>query len=561
MHLRRLLTAITAAFLIVPPLPAVGKGLAGAYLAAIQASYRNDYVEAARYFVEASAFDPDNPALVQNAIVNNIIIGKFDVAVPLARQIREMDVDHQLAGLVLIADAINAGDFATAGTLVEDTTLRLNPLLAGLLNGWIAAGAGDTDKAQANFDKMAENANFATIGRFHKAMVLALAGNFDAAAALLAGGENGPLHINRAAIVAHVQVLVQLGQGEEAIALIDDTPGAGFDPELARLRADIAAGNLDMPFDYIGSASDGAAEVFLTLATALVQEEADRFALIYARLAQKIRPDYVDALLISAEIFDSQGQYDLAIADFGRVPEGSGAYVSAEIGRASAMAAAGEPDEAIDVLHGAVAKFPDNPRIHEALGDVLRREERYAEASESYTEVINRIETPTRGDWRTYYVRGITYERTDRWDQAEADFRKALELQPDQALVLNYLGYSLVELNMKIDEAKDMIERAVAGDPDNGFITDSLGWVLYRLGQFEDAVPHMERAVELMPTDPVINDHLGDVLWMVGRKNEAVFQWKRALSFEPEEDEAERIRRKLDVGLDVVLEEEAAEAN
>jgi Flp pilus assembly protein TadD len=160
-------------------------------------------------------------------------------------------------------------------------------------------------------------------------------------------------------------------------------------------------------------------------------------------------------------------------------------------------------------------------------------------------------------------VRGISHERLDQWEQAEADFRKALELQPGQALVLNYLGYSLVEKNMKIDEARAMIEEAVAGDPDNGYITDSLGWVLYKIGKFEEAVPHMERAVELLPSDPVINDHLGDVLWKVGRRTEAVFQWKRALSFEDETDEADpvRIRRKIEVGLDVVLEEEASQAN
>ena len=155
-------------------------------------------------------------------------------------------------------------------------------------------------------------------------------------------------------------------------------------------------------------------------------------------------------------------------------------------------------------------------------------------------------------------MRGITYERIDQWPDAEADFRRALELQPEQPLVLNYLGYTLVEKDLNIDEARDMIERAVAGDPDNGYITDSLGWVLYKIGEFEAAVPHMERAAELLPTDPIINDHLGDVYWSVGRKTEAVFQWKRALSFGPEEDEADRIRRKLDVGLDVVLADEGA---
>ena len=149
------------------------------------------------------------------------------------------------------------------------------------------------------------------------------------------------------------------------------------------------------------------------------------------------------------------------------------------------------------------------------------------------------------------------------WDAAEADFRAALEIDPEQPQVLNYLGYSLVERQEKLDEALSMIERAVEARPESGYIIDSLGWVLYRMGRYEDAVSHMERAVELMPVDPVVNDHLGDVYWAVGRKLEAEFQWRRALSFvDPEDTDAEakpdRIRRKLDVGLDVVLAEEGA---
>ena len=150
------------------------------------------------------------------------------------------------------------------------------------------------------------------------------------------------------------------------------------------------------------------------------------------------------------------------------------------------------------------------------------------------------------------------------WDRAEADFRTALELNPGQPQVLNYLGYSLVEKQIKLDEALEMIEQAVAASPDSGYIVDSLGWVLYRLGRYDEAVGHMERAVELMPVDPVVNDHLGDVYWAVGRAREAQFQWMRALSFvDPEEVDGEadpdRMRRKLEVGLDVVLAEEGAD--
>ncbi|MEM6741720.1 MAG: hypothetical protein AAF646_16545, partial [Pseudomonadota bacterium] len=134
----------------------------------------------------------------------------------------------------------------------------------------------------------------------------------------------------------------------------------------------------------------------------------------------------------------------------------------------------------------------------------------------------------------------------------------ALELNPGQPSVLNYLGYSFVEMRTNLEEAMQMIREAVAARPDSGHIVDSLGWGLYRLGEYEEAVVHMERAAELLPVDPIINDHLGDVYWAVGRKVEAQFQWHRALSFDPEPEDAERIRRKLEVGLDLVLEEEGA---
>ena len=94
-----------------------------------------------------------------------------------------------------------------------------------------------------------------------------------------------------------------------------------------------------------------------------------------------------------------------------------------------------------------------------------------------------------------------------------------------------------------------MLVRAVELRPNDGYIVDSLGWVYYRLGHYEDAVTFLERAVELRPQDPVINDHLGDAYWQVGRKQEARFQWRRSLSFEPEADQVPVINAKIERGL------------
>ena len=229
------------------------------------------------------------------------------------------------------------------------------------------------------------------------------------------------------------------------------------------------------------------------------------------------------------------------------------------MGRAETLRKSGNVDGAIEALSQLARTHADISDVHTSLGNVLRREEQFEAAIDAYDKAIDLFETPERSQWFTVYGRAIAYERLDLWDPAEADFRRALELAPNQPQVLNYLGYSMVEKRINLKEAQEMIETAVDLSPDSGYIIDSLGWVLFRLGKYSEAVPYLERAAELMSIDPIVNDHLGDAYWAVGRKLEAQFQWQRALSFDPVDKEAERIRRKLDVCLDAVLAEEGAE--
>jgi len=281
---------------------------------------------------------------------------------------------------------------------------------------------------------------------------------------------------------------------------------------------------------------------------------------LYSRAAEHLRPDHIEAILMSAAFLEELEQYDLAKATYDRVPRDDPAFHAAELGRAAALRRAGREDAAIEVLRQLQETHGELPTVHVTLGDVFRRLERYDEAGAAYDKAINLFASESRNQWFAYYVRAITRERTDRWAEAETDFRKALELNPNQPQVLNYLGYSLVEKNIKLEEALAMIEKAVEAEPNSGYIVDSLGWVLFRMGKYDQAVGHLERAAELEAVDPIVNDHLGDVFWAVGRKIEAEFQWNRALSFEPTEEDAKRIRRKLEVGLDAVLEEEGEPA-
>jgi Flp pilus assembly protein TadD len=185
-----------------------------------------------------------------------------------------------------------------------------------------------------------------------------------------------------------------------------------------------------------------------------------------------------------------------------------------------------------------------------ALGNIERGRKKFTDCAVTYSRGIDAMPaTAEKNAWVTYYYRGICEERSKQWTKAEADMRKALELQPEQPHVLNYLGYSWIDQGINLDEGMKMIKRAVDQRPDDGYIVDSLGWVYFRLGKYDLAVEQLERAVELVPGDSVINDHLGDAYWRVGRHNEARFQWHRALNLNPEKDQVAPIESKLDKGL------------
>lgn len=205
-------------------------------------------------------------------------------------------------------------------------------------------------------------------------------------------------------------------------------------------------------------------------------------------------------------------------------------------------------DGAVQAMKDLSARFPEKDEIYGALGDLYRMHSRFNEAAVEYTRLIDTIGEPEERHWSLFYTRGIVLEREKRWADAERDFRKALDLRPEQPQVLNYLAYSWVDQGMRYDEARKMLERAVEIRPYDGYIVDSLGWALFRMGDIAEAVKILEKAVLLQTDDWAINDHLGDVYWHVGRKNEARFQWRHALSLRPDEENIPLIKTKIKHG-------------
>ena len=555
------LGAVLAASLAAPSLGAA-QGFAGNYLAARAASMDGDFEAAAKYYSRTIARDADRPGLLENAIFAHMALGEFDRAGTLGQRLLDLGESSRIAQMGLIAQRLGNGDYAGAIALI-DSGKGIGALVDGLVKAWALLGEGDMSAALVAFDDVKSVEGLGPFAAYHKALALASVGDYEGAEAIFASGSMGPVQGTRRAIMARAEVLSQLGRSAEAVELIDETFTADIDPALRGLRAKLQSGE-KVPFTHARSARDGLAEVFYTLAGAFSSEMSSDFLLVYARVATHLRPEHVDAILLTAELYDEVGQHDLAVEAYRSVPRDDPSFHAAELGRAASLRQSGRVDAAVEVLESLSESHGDLPVVMSSLGDLYRQLERYDEAVEAYSAALDDFAAPDQAQWFLYYARGISYERMGDWDASEADFRKALELNPEQPQVLNYLGYSLVEHQEKLDEALGMIEKAVDLSPDSGYIVDSLGWALYRLGRYEDAVGHMERAAELMPIDPVVNDHLGDVYWAVGRKREAEFMWMRALSFVDHEDvsqdaDPERIRRKLDVGLDQVLAEEGSE--
>ena len=559
--IRTFAIAATVAVSIASPMAVLAESDAGAYLAGRQAAMQGEFDAAARYYTRALARDRSNASLMEDAIVAQLASGQIERALPIAKILESDGQRSQAAHMVVIADMLKSGDYAS---FLERDVDRygIGPLVDGLLQAWAHIGVGDREAAMAAFEDVGQDPSLRNFSSYHKGMALAYLGDFEAAEAVFGAQVDGGAMSTRRGAMARAEMLSQLGQNAKARATLEQAFGSATDPELAHLL-DALQGDAPVPFSHVTSVDDGIAEVFFSLAGALRSEAGANYTLLYAQIALYLRPDHVDAILLGAELQEDMEQFDQAIALYKKVPQDHPAFHAAELGRAAALRQADKPNAAIEVLEQLARRFDDLSIVHSTLGDVLRQQDRFAEAVTAYDRALELSDDSTRGQWFLYYARAIAHERQGEWPKAEADFRKALDLNPDHPQVLNYLGYSLVEKRIKLDEALKMIETAVEGSPDSGYIVDSLGWVLYRLGRYEDAVVHMERAVELMPVDPVVNDHLGDVYWAVGRYREAEFQWKRALSFVDEGDtvtEADpaRMRRKLEVGLDVVLEEEGA---
>jgi tetratricopeptide (TPR) repeat protein len=527
----------------------VGESPAGNYLAALVAGLDRDTLAAATFFRETLRANPNNKELLERAFVASLANGNMTESFALAERLTKGEPANGLANLTLGVRNLKQKQWTSArARLSKSGASRQRDLTATLLAAWSYIGAKQPDAARQALDKLRDE-TFATFRDYHLALMADLSGRPDEARRKFEDVYKNDKNTLRI-VDAYGRFLSRQGDKAGAIKVYEEYDKlVPRHPLIVAALTDLRAGKTLEPL--VRNAEEGAAEVLYGLGSIGGRQGDELAAMVYLRLSLFLHPANALPLVSLADVNERLKNYEQAIDAYDAVPESSPMRTTTDTQIGLLLEMMGKSDKATKFLSDVVKENPKNSEAWTALGNLQRARKDFKAAIGSYTQALALLAgADEKSLWSIYYFRGISYERAKEWPQAEADFKKALQLYPDQPLVLNYLGYSWVDKGMNLEEAFRMLRRAVELRPQDGYIVDSLGWAHYKLGRYEEAVKELERAIELKPSDPVINDHLGDAYWKVGRKLEAQFQWNHARDLKPEPEDLPAILRKIEVGME-----------
>ncbi len=460
--------------------------LSGTYLAARTADVEKDVSNAASFYREALKSDPGSLFLLERALVLSAGSGDISDALGFAQQLRKRQPGNHAARIVLATEEIRTGNYGAAVTDLTDPGAGvLADLTNALVLAWARFGQGEVDKALDGLNKLKGEDWYEPFKLLHSGYIALAAGRTDDALKYLEAARSRDANAVRIT-EAYARALAVAGRTKDAEDLLTDFLKRIPSNSLAEAAlSDIRAGRAHVI--PVANPVEGAAEALAGIGAAIGQEGGTEVAFLYLRLALYLDPNIAGGLgaLSLGDLLEASGQNEAAIAAYQSIPQDAPFHAAAQLRAAVALDATNRTDEAEGAFKQAIKDNPDDVQSYVSFGNMLRGRERFAEAADVYTEAIDHTGTPQPGDWTLFYFRGIAYERTDRWPLAEADFKKALELSPDQPLVLNYLGYSWVDRGANLDQAMAMIKKAVDLRPNDGYIVDSLGWAHYRLGQYQ----------------------------------------------------------------------------
>ncbi len=517
---------------------------AGSYLASRFAQNRHDWGTAEK-FVEklVQSSDAQEDVLVR-AMVLAMGSGDAEKAFDIAHKLNEQGVSEQsrvITEIFLIIDLFDKNQYAQAQAMLKampaDGTVQF---IGPFINAWLEAAQGrvEVNELRANIVQL-----------YHGILISDYLNNHMEIEKII-GKALKVDDIQVTEIERIADLYGHIGMDEKALELYGEVLKKSPDDGAVKTKVELLKGHKNKPlFKKIETARGGMAQAFYDIGNILFNENNDESARIFAHIALHLSPKKSDTVFLLAKISERNKQYSDAISYYKSIPQSDERYVEAQHDIADIYDKNGRYDEALELLRNLAAQSPDVDTIIKE-GDIYRRKNDFKQALMSYDAAVQKLGGSIPPDyWHVHYVRGIAYEQSDNWQEAEKELKAALAYQPDHPYVLNYLGYAWADQGVHLDQALEMIRRAVNLRPSDGYITDSLGWVMFRTGDYKGAANVLEKAVELLPYDPTVNDHLGDAYWMVGRRLEARFQWERAKNNSEDPEQIQTLEQKLLHGL------------
>ncbi len=535
--------ARTLAFGLTLAAPAAHAARPADYLVSQFAAHQGDLPTAAMRMQGALAGDPSSVELREDAFVLTLLAG-----LPAARDLARSLPTNPLAQLLLAVGAARDGDWQHAELgFAELPHQGLADALRPLLVAWAQAAQGMPDRAMDTLQPALGASRLGAIALLHAALV-ADAAHRDGLAQRL---YDDLAHAQTQPSLQFAQILAswQARSGDLTAARATIGKAVTASPELAIAQPALVAA---LAHPHAPDPLHGIAQVLVEAAATGEQgnaqsghEASHEVGDLLVRVALTAEPGMTEGRLLASEIASTHREWRVAATALEGVPATDPLAPVVQLRLASLYDRDGRHAAAERVLTRLADAFPDRPEPLAQLGDTLASEKRDRDAVSAYDRAVALMPHPAAGDWGLFYARGAELERLHEWPRAQADMNRALELSPDQPIVLNFLGYSMAERNQNLSAAQDMIERALHARPNDGAIVDSLGWVKLRLGDTKGALRLLEHAAELEPEDPSITGHLGDAYWTAGRHVEAEDQWRRALVLKPDPDDRARIESRL----------------
>jgi len=525
----------------------------GSYLAGRIAHYRQDFNAAADYYMKTAQKDTNNPTLLSRTYLMLASQGRISEAAHYAKLAQKQGDTNDFIPAVLAAEDIKQKNYAAAiQTLNSKHSDLYKKIINPFFNAWSYTGLNQYDKAIEALNAVKKQVGMEALYHFHAGMINDYFDKPDKAR------EHYESILNDSSMELSVRALeiicnfyLRNGETEKAHALsaqyAKTVPSVDI---LQKIHDKIVNASQAQPL--IISPQMGLSEALFNIA-AIVKSNSEvlDFSHIFIRMAIYENPQNDLARILLANILEIREMYKDAITVYDEIPASSPAYFIAQYKKAANLRNLDDYKGSELLLKSLILDYPDDYQLLLDLGDTLRLQEKYKEALKYYNQALEKHHGSLAGLWQVYYAVGITNERLGKWHQAEKNLIKALQISPNNILVLNYLGYTWLNQGKKTEEAFSFIIKAYNQAPYNSSIIDSLGWAFYRFGMYNEAVTYLEKATEADPSNPVINDHLGDAYWQTGRKNEAGFQWNHALSLKDTtgEIDPQTIKNKIENGL------------